>query len=372
MKNKKILIISTLDNFVHRFLLPHISQLVGLGNQVECACNESGFWFEELKDKYGLVMHKIPFGRNPLKPSNLKAYKQLKALQKQNHYDVVYCHTPVGGFMGRLLAKKFKIPCIYMVHGFHFYNGCPIKNKLIFKTLESWASKYTDVLITINEEDYQAAKKMKAKKVFKINGIGVDFSTYKKNESLNKDEFKKSLGLDTDDFVITSVGELNENKNTFRLLEVMKNITNTKIKYLVCGQGPLEEKYRKYINENNLQDRVKLLGFRRDIPDILTISNLYLMPSYREGLSKSMMEAMCYGLPIVASKIRGNTDLVGDNEGGILCSPTDNQAFLDAINTLFEDESLYEKCSKRNIEFIKNFDLKIVLSQLDEIYKEIK
>ena len=372
MTNKKILVISTLDDFIYRFLLPHIKYLKSKGNQVECVCNESGFWFKELEEKHDLVMHKIPFGRNPLKPSNIKAYKQLKSLQKVNKYNLIYCHTPVGGFFGRMLAKKFKIPCIYTAHGFHFYKGCPWKNKLIFKPLESWASKYTDILITINNEDYEAAKKMKAKKVFKINGIGVDFSTYKKNESLDKSDFKKSLGLEADDFVVTSVGELNENKNTYRLLEVMKNITNPKIKYLICGQGPLGEKFKEYIEENNLQNKVKLLGFRKDIPDILTISDLYIMPSYREGLSKSMMEAMCYGLPIVASKIRGNTDLVGGNEGGILCNPTDNEAFKNAINALFEDKSLYEKCSKRNLEFIKNYDLKIVLSQLGEIYKEIE
>ncbi|MBR1988376.1 MAG: glycosyltransferase family 4 protein, partial [Clostridia bacterium] len=350
MTNKKILMISTLDDFIHRFLIPHIDHLKEQGNEVECACNESGFWFKELQEKHGITMHKIPFGRNPLKPSNLKAYKQLKQLQKQNKYDVIYCHTPVGGFMGRMLAKKFKIPCIYMAHGFHFYNGCPLKNKLIFKTLESWASKYTDILITINNEDYEAAKKMKAKKVFKINGIGVDFSTYKKNENLNQTEFRKSLGIKSDDFVVTSVGELNENKNTFRLLEVIKNLNNPKIKYLICGQGPLGEKYKKYIEDNNLQDNIKLLGFRKDIPDILTITDLYIMPSYREGLSKSMMEAMCYGLPIVASKIRGNTDLVGDNEGGILCSPTESEEFKQAISTLFENKELCEKYSKRNLE----------------------
>lgn len=372
MQNKKILFISTLDDFIHRFLIPHIKYLKEQGNQVECACNESGFWFNELQEKHGITMHKIPFARNPLTPSNIKAYKQLKQLQKKNNYDVIYCQTPVGGFFGRMIAKKFKIPCIYTAHGFHFYKGCPLKNKLIFKTLESWASKYTDILITINDEDYQAAQKMKAKKVYKINGIGVDFSTYKKNEALNKSEFKKSLGLDPDDFVVTSVGELNENKNTYRLLEVIKNINNPHIKYLVCGQGPLGEKYKEFIEKNNLQDKIKLLGFRKDIPDILTTTDLYIMPSYREGLSKSMMEAMCYGLPIVASNIRGNTDLVGENEGGILCNPTDNNEFKNAILKIYEDKSLYEKCSNRNIEFVQKYNLKTVLSQLEEIYKEIK
>lgn len=371
LENKKIMMLATTDNMIWQFLLPHIKYLQDKGNTVECVCARTGFWFDELQDKYRLKCHEINFQRNPIKPQNIKAYKQLKKLQKQENYDIIYCQQPVGGLMGRLLAKKFKIPCIYTAHGFHFYKGCPLTNKLIFKTVEQYCSKYTDILITINEEDYQNALRFKAKKVFKINGIGVDLSKYTPNKRLNKKKFRQEFGLNEDDFVVTSIGELNDNKNTFRLLEVIKNIDNPHIKYLVCGQGPLREKFEKYISDNNLQDRVKLLGFRKDIPDILTITDLYIMPSYREGLSKSMMEAMCYGLPVVASKIRGNIDLIGENEGGILCHPEDNNAFKDSIMKIYENKELRETLKTRNSEFIKNYDTSVVLKQLEEIYKEV-
>ncbi len=365
------MMLATTDNMIWQFLLPHIKYLQEQGNTVECVCSKTGFWFDELRDKFGLTCHDVSLPRNPLHPSIFKGWKQLKKLQKQEHYDLVYCQQPVGGVMGRMIAKKFKIPCIYTAHGFHFFQGNSKIKNLIFRTIEKHYSKYTDALVTINQEDYNAAQKFKAKKVYKINGIGVDLSKYKVNMALNKSEFKKSLGLNEDDFVITSIGELNENKNTLRLIEVMAQIPESKIKYLICGQGPLKDKYEESIKKYGLENRVKLLGFRTDIPDILTITDLYIMPSYREGLSKSMMEAMCYGLPIVASKIRGNVDLVGENEGGILCNPTNNAEFKDAILKLYNNPDLIKQLSQRNLQEIKNYGINVVINQLEKIYEEI-
>lgn len=365
------MMLATTDNMIWQFLLPHIKYLQEQGNTVECVCSKTGFWFDELRDKFGLTCHDVSLPRNPLHPSIFKGWKQLKKLQKQEHYDLVYCQQPVGGVMGRMIAKKFKIPCIYTAHGFHFFKGNSKIKNLIFRTIEKHYSKYTNALVTINQEDYNAAQKFKAKKVYKINGIGVDLSKYKVNMALNKSEFKKSLGLNEDDFVITSIGELNENKNTLRLIEVMAQIPESKIKYLICGQGPLKDKYEESIKKYGLENRVKLLGFRTDIPDILTITDLYIMPSYREGLSKSMMEAMCYGLPIVASKIRGNVDLVGENEGGILCNPTNNAEFKDAILKLYNNPDLIKQLSQRNLQEIKKYDINVVINQLEKIYEEI-
>lgn len=370
LNGKKILVVCTTDNMIWQFLLPSINMMSEMGAEVHCACNETGFWFEELQTKNGLIMHKMPFERSPFKPSNLKAYKALKALVKEQKYDLIYCHQPVGGVMGRLVAKKFQIPVIYVAHGFHFYKGCPKKN-LLFKWIESYCAKFTTALVTMNEEDYQASLKMKAKKKYKINGIGLDLTKYKKDETFNKQEFRKTLGLEKDDFVLLSVGELNENKNTLRLIDAVKGVDNEKVKYLICGQGPLEEDYKKKIAELGLENQVKLLGFRKDIPEILSSVDCFMMPSYREGLSKAMMEAMAYGLPVIASKIRGNVDLLGDNEGGILVSPNDTNGFSEAIELILSDNALKEAFKRRNEEFIQNFANSKVLEQIKDIIKEI-
>ena len=178
--NKKIMMLSTTDNMIWQFLLPHIKYLQEQGNVVEVVCAKTGFWFDELKEKYNLKVHEMPFERNPLKLSNLKAYKKLKDLHQKEKYDLIYCQQPVGGLMGRLIGKKFKVPVIYTAHGFHFFKGCSLVKKLVYKPVEKWLSKYTNLLITINDEDYESAKKMKAKQVFKINGIGMDFNKYEK------------------------------------------------------------------------------------------------------------------------------------------------------------------------------------------------
>ena len=369
MKNKKIMMLATTDNMIWQFLIPHIHHLQALGNTVECVCARTGFWFEELETKYNLTMHEIDFARNPITPKNLKSYKSLVKLQKECNFDLVYCQQPVGGLMGRLIGKKFKIPVIYTAHGFHFYNGCPLKNKLIYKTVEKWLSKYTDALITINDEDYQNALKFKAKSVYKINGIGIDLKKFSPEKAMSKAEARKMLGLKSDDFVVLSIGELNENKNTYRLLESIKNIDNEKIKYVICGQGPLKEKYENYIKANSLEGRVFMLGFRKDIPDIVSASDLYIMPSYREGLGMATLESMSFGLPAIVSDTRGCRDLVGDNEGGILCNPNETEDFTNGILKLYADKQFYAECSKRNKEHVKQFDVKYVKKQLEEIYK---
>ena len=371
LKGKKVAIIATTDDMIERFMPPHIQFLVHSGAKVDCFMANTGFDCSNIKSINNVNINYINFTRFPFTIKNFKGYKILKKYFKENKYDLISCMQPVGGVMGRLVGKKFKVKTLYTAHGFHFYKGCPLKNKLIYKNIEKWCSKYTDALVTMNNEDFENAKKFKAKKVYKINGIGVDLTKYKIDKNLDKNKLKKELGLAEDDFIVTSIGELNENKNTFRLLKVFKNIENSKIKYLVCGQGKLKSKYEKFVEENNLQDKIKILGFRKDIPNILNITDVYIMPSYREGLSKSMMEAMSYGLPVIASKIRGNIDLLGDSEGGLLCEPEDDEAYKSFINKLSRDSNLCASFGERNRDFIKNFDIDVVLKQMEKIYKEI-
>lgn len=371
LKGKKVLLLSTTDNMIGNFMIPHIKQMQEMGAEVHCACNKRGFHFDLVKDETGAIMHDIYLTRFPFNPKLIKGFGALKKLHKEHGFDLIHCMQPVGGVMGRLLAKKFKLPCLYVAHGFHFYKGAPLQNRLIYKTIEKYCSKFTTSLVTMNQEDYEASKLMKAKHSYKINGIGIDLSKYKVDEGFNKSEFRKSLGISDNDYVMVSIGELNENKNTLMLLDVVKEIKDDNFKYLICGEGPLKAEFEKKIKEYNLENRVQLLGFRRDIPNILNSVDLYVMPSIREGLSKAMMEAMAYGLPVVASKIRGNVDLIGEDEGGILVPPTDEKAFKDALEKLKLDKELNIAYKSRNLEFIKNFSIQTVLSQMEEIYKEL-
>ncbi len=372
LTNKKIMMITTTDNMIWQFMIPHIRHLQELGNIVECVCSKTGFWFDELKEKHNLVVHEIDFGRNPLKIKNFKAFKQLKKLQEERKFDLIYSQQPVGGMMGRLLGKKFNIPVIYTAHGFHFFKGCPLVNKIIYKPVENWLSRYTDMLITINEEDYQSALKMKAKKVFKINGIGMSFNKYQELTE-SKEEIRSSLNIKKDDFVIVTVAEFIKRKNYDTMLKTIKELKtrNVNVKFLICGRGQEEENIKNQIKNLEIDENVILLGYRKDINRILSCSEMFMLASYQEGLTLSVIEAMSHSLPCVVSDVRGNRDLIVDGKGGFVVPAKDANMFASKIEILVQDEKKREDFSKFNLEESKKYAIVRVKEELEEIYKRI-
>ena len=175
--NKRILVLCTTDSMIYNFLIPHIRDLQLAGNQVFCACSQTGKYYDYLVEKYGLNVERIDFERNPYNLHNIKAYGQLQKLISNKGIDVIFCHEPVGGAMGRVVGHMHHCKVVYMVHGFHFYKGAS-KKTIVYYWVEKCLSHYTDVLITINQEDYEAAKLFSAKRVVKTNGIGVDTSRF--------------------------------------------------------------------------------------------------------------------------------------------------------------------------------------------------
>lgn len=368
LNGKKVLVITSTDNMIWQFLIPHIKDMQKMGATVECVCNETDFFFHSLEKEFGLKMHKIDIPRKPLSLKIFKAKRELVRLIKENKYDLIHCHQPVGGVLARLAGKECGVPVLYTAHGFHFFKGAPLQNNL-YKFIEKKLSKKTHSLVTMNDEDFLAAQKMKAKKVYKISGIGVDLNAFKRHEA--DKSLKDELNIRNNDFVILAVGELNKNKNHEIIIEAFKKIKNSNIKLLICGQGHLKNKLEKLITKYNLHDKVSLLGFRKDISKIYSLSQVFIMTSLREGLPKSMMEAMANGLCVIASNIRGCQDLVKENEGGFLVQPRDSSAIREAIETLYANSQLCESFGEKNKEFVKNFSTEKVLEQMREIYKKI-
>lgn len=326
---KKALILASVASMIEQFNMGNIKVLQELKYEVHVATNfiDSGTITreraEELKNKLkdlNVKYYQIDFDRNVLSTKNIQAYKQVKQLIKENKYNIIHIHSPIGGVCGRLVAKKERkngTKVIYTAHGFHFFKGAPAKNWLIYYPVEKWLSKYTDCLITINEEDYNLAKKkFKAKNVEYVPGIGVDENKFNFEMSREeRNELRKSLGINEDDFVFIQVGELNNNKNQIMTIEAIKELVkeNNKIKLLLVGIGDLKEYYENKIKEYSLEKSVFLLGYRNDVPKLLKISDVLISTSKREGLPVNILEAMFAGLPIIATNCRGNRDLVPDN-----------------------------------------------------------
>ena len=366
-ENKKVLILCTTDNMVTQFLLPHIKHMQEYGNMVDVACNKSGKWFSELT-QCGLKVFELPCKRNPLKFSNIKAYKVLKKIVKDNEYDLIYCQQPVGGVLGRLVGHKFKIPVIYTAHGFFFYKGSKLVNKIVYKSAEKFLAKYTDVLVTINEEDYAAAKKMKKENVYKISGIGFDKNKYQ--NQLTKEQARKSLGIDEDCFVVCTVAEFIKRKNYDTMLKAIAQMKG-KIKFLACGTGVLFEKMQKKVNKMGLSNKVQLLGYRKDVNNIMVASDAFFLPSHQEGLTLSIIEAMNFGLPVVTSDVRGNRDLIVDQKGGFVVAQNDYIALAQKLTILQQNRELAHQYGMYNKQNVGKYSLENVIKELDEVYSNI-
>lgn len=293
-------------------------------------------------------------------------------LKAHEDIEIIHCNTPIGGVLGRLAGKKFNKKVVYMAHGFHFYNGAPFINRTILKWIEQWLAHITDVLITINEEDYQNALKMTLKpggKVFKVSGVGLATENYSSIE--NDYGLRKSLGLESTDFICISLGDLNENKNYSTVIEAISKTKSQDIHYLICGLGPLEKKLKKQVIRLGLENQVHFLGFRSDGLQLMGISDCAIISSFREGLPRTTMEAMASGLPCIVSDIRGNRDLIEDSKGGFLINPKSPESFAECIMKLKGDKNLCEKMSEWNLNRIKDFSLDTVKKQMLGIFKTL-
>ena len=316
----------------------------------------------------------IPFERNPFKAGNLTAYKKLKQIIDTGHYDIIHCHTPVGAALARLAAREARkkgTRVIYTAHGFHFYKGAPLLNWLIFYPVERWLAHDTDVLITINQEDYQRAQHFKAGKVVYVPGVGVDLKKFHVDVT-DKAAKRQELGLAADDFVLLSVGELIPRKNHQVVLKALGRLQEQgklgNIQYLICGQGAKMDELKALAKSLDIADHVHFLGYRRDIPDICSASDVFMFMSLQEGLPVALMEAMACGLPAVCTNIRGNTDLIENGVTGFLADNTP-EATAEAIQKMKSDPALRESLAANALERIKQFDLTQILPAMQKIYR---
>lgn len=366
---KKVLIVSTVSRQFYLFEQGNIEILKKMGYEVHAAAN-----FNDRNDrlkKLNIIEHHFDIERSPFSYKNIKAYKQLKSIMKKENFDIVHCHSPMGGFLGRISAKKIKVPrIIYTAHGFHFFKGAPLLNWLLYYPLEKMLSKWTNTIITINNEDFKNAKNFYSDNIEYVPGIGIDSNTALYDEECIKN-LREELSIESKAFVICSVGELNDNKNHEIIIRSLAKIKDESIVYIICGKGENENYLKKISFELGLKDNVKFLGFRNDVIKIYKLADVFVFPSRREGLSVSLMEAMVSGLPVICSKIRGNIDLIVENKGGILVDPNDSEGFVCAINSFKKSPQKCKSFGLFNMENVKKFDKIHVNKKMKRIYSEI-
>lgn len=372
---KKVLFVATVASHIKTFHEPFLKLFKENDYKTYVAAN----WNlkENNKIAYCDEFIQIPIKRSPYSTQNIKAINELKKLIKKEKFDIVHCHTPMGSVVARLAAKEARkngTRVIYTAHGYHFYKGAPFINWLLYYPVEKWLAKYTDTQITITQEDYDLAKKkFKIKDLHLVHGVGLDeekFNILISNEE--KENLKQELKIDDKSVVCTYVAELNKNKNQQLLIKAIKRLKddNNNVTLLLVGKGKYEQKLLKLIKKLNLEENVKLLGYRSDIVKILSITDIYLASSLREGLPVNVMEAMYMGLPIIAVDNRGHRELVQHNENGFIVEQ--NSAMENNMSSylklLVNDKNLRYQFGKDSKEKVREYTLNNVINSMNKIY----
>ena len=356
LKKKKALCIASMASNLDNFNRNNVKILQALGYEVTLASNfhssedtnskdKIDRFILEMKDENVNIVH-VDFSR---KIANIKgqvqSYKQVKNLLSQR-FDLIHCHSPICAAITRICAHKYqktgRTKVLYTAHGFHFYDGAPTKNWILFYPIEKLLSKYTDVLITINSEDYnRAMNSFYAKTTIQIPGVGIDLSKYKMSEQEReraKIQIRKEIGIPLDSIIITSVGELNENKNQSVIIKALGKAKLDNVHYLIVGCGSKEKALKQLAIDLGLEQQVHLVGYRTDVNVIYNASDICAFTSIREGLGLAWIEGMASGLPLIISNNRGTREYVCSNNG-YMFKFNDIHGFSNAIKKLALDKS---------------------------------
>lgn len=371
----KILFVATVRSHIGQFHMPFIRELKAQGVEVHAAFKDNS------ADKPGLDLSaidktfEVPFERRPLRPNNIKAYRELKKIIDGNGYDAVHCHTPMGAVITRLAAKSARkkgTKVIYTAHGFHFFKGASIKNWMLFYPVEKYLSKYTDCLITINSEDCELAykKKFRAGKIYKVHGVGVELDKFKAVDADEKARLRAEYGYDGDTFIMIYPADLSVRKNQPMLFDALQKIAekNKNVKLLLPGQPIRLEEYKRMISERGIADNVEFLGYRRDINNLVGLSDLSVASSFQEGLPINLIEAMAMGNAIVATDVRGNNDAVEDGVNGYLVPVGDSDLMAEKILELMNDREKLRTFGENGLDMVKDFSTENVNREMLTIY----
>lgn len=369
MRNKKVLFVATVvKTHIRVFHVPFLEMFKEMGYETAVAAKNDYENPDDCVIPFCDTYFDVPFSRSPFSLANIKAYRELKSVIDSGKYDIIHCHTPVGSILSRIAARratKKGTRVIYTAHGFHFCKGSKLLNWLLFYPVEKLCSRMTDTLITINKEDYELAKsKMKAARTEYVPGVGIDISKFR-DAVVDRAAKRAEIGVPENSVLFLSVGELNQNKNHENAIKAIAELEDRSIHYAIAGRGEYLDKLKNLVGEMKMEDRVHFLGYRSDLPELYKASDIFLFPSFREGLSVSVMEAMACGMPIALSRIRGNTDLV-DEKGGVFFEPgypSDIRAALEKILSLNREE-----LGRHNQKESEKYSLESIMRMMKDIY----
>lgn len=377
----KALILASVASMIDQFNMHNIALLQELGYEVQVACNfEDGSTCDAARIRLlrqrlaelGVAAHQIDFSRSLTGIlAHLRAYRQVKRLVREEHYDLIHCHSPIGGMICRWAARGERrrgTGMLYTAHGFHFYRGASLNSWLLFYPIEKQCARFTDTLITINAEDYALAqKKMCAKRVEYVPGVGIHVERFGM-ASVDRAAKRREIGVPEDAFVMISVGELNRNKNQQIGIRALAALDRQDVYYWIVGHGRTQARLERLARRLSVADRVRFLGYRDDVPELYRAADVCLFPSVREGLGLAAVEGLAAGLPLVCSANRGTAEYARNGENAFVCAHDSVEAFRDAMEHLYSDVELRKRLGENGQKTAERFDYSHVTARMREIY----
>lgn len=370
----RVLITATVLSHIAQFHRPLGDLLHKAGYEVHVAGKDNLFLKNGLKIEWADKIFDIDFARSPKSTHNIRAYKQIKAIIDNGDYKYIHCNTPMGGIITRLAAKaarKKGTIVIYTAHGFHFHSRSSKLAWLVYYPIEKYFAKLTDKLITINHEDYNLACKKFCCQTYYTHGVGVNAERYIPLECDDeRTAICKELNLSPQDKIILSVGELLPNKNQAMIVRAMKKVVNEvpEARLIIAGNGPMKDNLQGLIEEEGLQEYVKLIGYCTCLEKYQKIASLLAACSYREGLPLNVVEAMLAENPVVASHNRGHDELITDGHTGFLVEPDDYNGMADSLILLLRDDNMRRALGQNAKAFAHSYSSENVTKELQEIY----
>ena len=366
-----MLMVTTVPSMLGQFNMNNIRILLEMGYKVDVAADftDTSVWPEERVHQFRNDMAvlnveciQLDFSRDPFKIiRHINSYKETLELIKERQYAFIHTHTPIASAIVRLIAHKTRTRVIYTAHGFHFYDGSPLRNWIVFYPIEKFLSKWTDELITINKEDYKrATEKFKAKKTFYIPGVGIDTKKFAVCR-VNKEKKRQELGVKSSDFLLLSVGGLSESKNQKVIIHALGQMKKEEsignIVYLAVGKGVMKETFKNLISEYGIETHIKLLEFRTDIDELCETVDCFINLSNREESSIAPLEAMAAGLPLILAVENNIVDYTENEVSGCCIDPTSVDEIIDAIQKIRDDADFRSRCGASNWKVAKNFNI---------------
>ena len=360
-----VLFVASTWSHIVNFHLPYLRAFRQMGWTVHAACGGERRDIPEAE-----LCCQLPFEKNMTSPANFRAQALLRRLMHAQRYDLVCVHTSLAAFFTRRAAAALRPRpvLVNMAHGYLFDDRTPALKRTILLAAERMTAPQTDLLLTMNRWDYDTAQAYHlGKRIVNIPGVGVDFDRLAPLSPAERAAGRKQLGLSPEDFLLLYAAEFSSRKNQAALLRALPLLPE-RVKLALPGQGALLEECRSLARRLGVEQRVLFPGYVSPMGPWYTMADAAVSASRSEGLPFNIMEAMHAGLPVVASAVKGHTDLITDGESGLLYPYDDEAAFAAAVRRLLASPEEAAALGAAAREAAEAYRLDRVLPQVMALY----